>query len=242
MTRKPEVQMTWKPDHRLERQPWYRMLAVRGTVLLAGVLLLSGLAGLSHRADADTQSIPPTLAAISSELSNLMNRAQRAETESAALKATIERQNQVFHYSTWFKIPADQAGAIYRVAVSEGIDPDVAFRLVRIESNFDPNAVSSAGAIGYTQIRPATARFFEAGISAEQLAEPEINLRLGFRFLRSLIRQYDGDINLALLAYNRGPARVQEILDAGGDPANGYAEKVLRGTRHAAPLPPKVGR
>lgn len=234
--------MTWKPDHRLEPQPWYRTLAVRGGALLAGVLLLSALAGMSHRADADTQSIPPSFAVISSELSALMNRAQRAETETAALKATIERQSQVFHYSTRFRIPADQAGAIYRVALSEGIDPDVAFRLVWIESSFDPNAVSSAGAIGYTQIRPATARFFEPGISAEQLAEPEVNLRLGFRFLRSLIHQYDGDLNLALLAYNRGPARVQEILDAGGDPANGYSERVLRGTRHAVTLPAKVGR
>lgn len=242
MTRKPEVLMTWKPDHRLEPQPWYRMLAVRGSVLLAGVLLLSAVAGMSHRADADTQSIPPTLSVISSQLSALMGRAQKAETETAELKATIERQNQVIQYSARFRVPADQAGAIYRVAMSEGIDPDVAFRLVRTESNFDPDAISSVGAIGYTQIRPATARFFEPGISADQLAEPEINLRLGFRFLRSLIRQYDGDINLALLAYNRGPARVQAILDAGGDPANGYSEKILRGTKHASALPAKVGR
>ncbi|MEO8032407.1 MAG: lytic transglycosylase domain-containing protein [Gemmatimonadota bacterium] len=241
MTRDPEVQMTWKPDHRLVRQPWYRTMAVRGSVLLAGVLLVSALAGMSRRADADVQSVPPTFAIISSELSALMNRAQKAETETASLKATIERQNQVIHYSTRFRIPADQAGAIYRVATSEGIEPDVAFRLIKIESNFDPDAISSAGAIGYTQIRPATARFFESGISAEQLAEPEINLRLGFRFLRSLIRQYDGDINLALLAYNRGPARVQEILDAGGDPANGYPERVLKGTRHAVGAA-KVGR
>ena len=47
MTRKPEVLMTWKPDHRLEPQPWYRMLAVRGGALLAGVLLLSALAGMT---------------------------------------------------------------------------------------------------------------------------------------------------------------------------------------------------
>jgi soluble lytic murein transglycosylase-like protein len=234
--------MTWKPDHRLVRQPWYRTLAVRGSVLMAGVLLLSAVAGMSHRADADTQSIPPTLSVISSELSALMNRAQRAETETADLKATIERQNQVIHYSARFRIPADQAGAIYRVALSEGIDPDVAFRLVQTESGFDPNAVSSVGAIGYTQVRPATARYFEPGISPAQLSDPEVNLRVGFRFLRSLIRQYDGDINLALLAYNRGPARVQSILDAGGDPANGYSEKILKGTKHAGALAPKVGR
>jgi soluble lytic murein transglycosylase-like protein len=237
-----EDNMTWKPDHRLVRQPWYRTLAVRGSVLLAGVLVLSTLAGMSRRADADDQNVPPTFAIVSSELSALMSRAQKAETESAALKATIERQNQVFHYSSRYRIPADQAGAIYRVAISEGIDADVAFRLVKIESNFNPDAISSAGAIGFTQIRPATARFFESGISADQLSDPEINLRLGFRFLRSLIRQYDGDINLALVAYNRGPARVQEILDAGGDPANGYAERVLKGTRHEVAPVPAVGK
>ena len=46
-----------------------------------------------------------------------------------------------------------------------------------------------------------------------------ISLRLGFRFLRSLINHYHGDIRLALLAYNRGPNRVDQLLAAGIDPA-----------------------
>ena len=53
------------------------------------------------------------------------------------------------------------------------------------------------------------------------------------RFLRDLTRRYDGDLELALVAYNRGPGRVEEILLNGGDPSNGYAEKVLTGTKHA---------
>jgi soluble lytic murein transglycosylase-like protein len=64
---------------------------------------------------------------------------------------------------------------------------------------------------------------------ASQLFQPETNLRVGFRYLRYLIDKYEGDTELALLAYNRGPGTVDRILDRGGDPDNGYATKVLRG-------------
>jgi soluble lytic murein transglycosylase-like protein len=56
-------------------------------------------------------------------------------------------------------------------------------------------------------------------------------MRLGFRYLRQLTTQYDGDLRLALLAYNRGPTRVDSIRSAGGDPGNGYATAVMRGAR-----------
>jgi soluble lytic murein transglycosylase-like protein len=63
----------------------------------------------------------------------------------------------------------------------------------------------------------------------------DTNLRVGFRFLKSLMRQFNNDAALALLAYNRGPGRVTEILEAGGNPANGYSDLVLKGARPVVP-------
>ena len=111
---------------------------------------------------------------------------------------------------------------------AEENNPSLAFRLVQVESRFKHNAVSSASAIGYTQLMLATARFYDRDITREELFDRDTNLRIGFRYLHDLLEMFDGDMHLALLAYNRGPARVEEILAAGGDPGNGYATAVLR--------------
>jgi soluble lytic murein transglycosylase-like protein len=115
------------------------------------------------------------------------------------------------------------------------VDPHLAFRLVNVESGFNQRATSSAGAVGYTQTLPSTARLYEPGLTLAQLYDRETNLRLGFRYLRDLLERYDGGtdagLSLALLAYNRGPARLEELLDAGRDPQNGYATAVMRGYR-----------
>jgi soluble lytic murein transglycosylase-like protein len=66
-------------------------------------------------------------------------------------------------------------------------------------------------------------------VTVSQLFERKTNLRIGFRFLRDLLEQFDHDMQLALLAYNRGPAKVAGILARGGNPANGYAEAVMKG-------------
>jgi len=76
---------------------------------------------------------------------------------------------------------------------------------------------------------PATGRALQPGLERADLFDPETNLRLGFRYLRELLAMYDGDVDLALHAYNRGPTIVNRILREGGDPANGYANAVLKG-------------
>jgi len=98
-----------------------------------------------------------------------------------------------------------------------------------VESEFNPHAVSSVGAVGLTQLMPATARWFDHTITREKLYDPRTNLRLGFRYLRSLIDQYHGDLRLALLVYNRGPEAVETLRSLGVDPRNGYDEMVMKG-------------
>jgi soluble lytic murein transglycosylase-like protein len=144
----------------------------------------------------------------------------------------IARLKRIHENSAKFGIPADLAERIEDIALAEGIEPHVAFGLVRAESEFNRRAVSPVGAVGYTQLMPSTARYFRPGVEREALFDRDTNLRLGFRFLRTLIDKYHGDINLALLAYNRGPDRVDSILRDGGDPDNGYPRLVLRKNWH----------
>jgi soluble lytic murein transglycosylase-like protein len=154
-----------------------------------------------------------------------------ARSELSAARAQLERANAILQYSAEFKVSSDIAEPVYDVATEEGIDPDLAFRLVRVESEFNPRAVSTAGAIGLTQIMPATARYYESDVSREHLMDPRTNLRAGFRYLRTLIQVYRGDVRLALLVYNRGEQTVESMRTLGLDPRNGYETAVMRGYR-----------
>lgn len=113
-------------------------------------------------------------------------------------------------------------------AQTEGIDPELAFRLVRTESRFNPRARGPAGALGLVQLMPGTARALDRSLRTEAaVLEPRTNLRVGFRYLRRLIGMFDGDVRLALLAYNRGEGTVSRLLRRGRDPENGYSGRVL---------------
>jgi soluble lytic murein transglycosylase-like protein len=152
---------------------------------------------------------------------------REGELELAQLE--LNRLANIHEYSRTYRIPADLSAAIYDIAIAEGIQPALAFSLVRVESDFTRRAVSSVGAIGYTQVMPATATWLQPGITHGDLFERDTNLRLGFRYLKMLLAQYHGDLHLALLAYNRGPGTVDHILQAGGDPSNGYSRAVFAG-------------
>ena len=100
---------------------------------------------------------------------------------------------------------------------------------MKVESSFKATARSSRDAHGYTQLQLPTARYYDRDLTVRDLYDRETNLRIGFRFLRDLLEQFDHDMQLALVAYNRGPGKVAGILATGGDPANGYAEAVMEG-------------
>ncbi len=123
------------------------------------------------------------------------------------------------------------AGQIFEAATRNEIDPHVAFGLVRTESEFKDHATSHVGAIGLTQLMVPTARWFKRGVTVAELRDSETNLEIGFSYLGELIDRYDGDLRLALTAYNRGTGTVDRVLKRGGNPDNGYAGKVLAGSR-----------
>lgn len=223
---------TRRPPSRLER------LVLPATVAGAAAVLLVAIGGLVARPASGTSSADGArIRALTSQLALFQRQAREAQ------EGTAGRDRAVLAFSAKYQIPADLAGAIHDIAVDEGLDPALAFRLVKIESDFDGTSRSPRGAIGYTQVRAATAQQYLPGTEERHLYARDVNLRVGFRYLKDLLRQFGGDMDLALVAYNRGPTRVQEILAAGGDPSNGYAEAVRTGKRSALkppaePLPP----
>lgn len=218
------------------RKPWRRTLTRSATV--AGIALILGavLATLkSVMADPSARDLPSLT--LGNALAGLRQELDSTRGRLAVIELELERANAVLDYSARYRIPADLAGAIYDAALSEGIHPSLGFQLVKVESGFQANARSVKNAIGYTQVLLPTARIYQPGITEEALGDRDTNLRIGFRFLNELLARFQGDMHLALLAYNRGPTRVTAILEGGGDPRNGYAVNVLSGLHLPAPKP-----
>lgn len=193
------------------------------TMVMLIVTFLTGaaLASGPHSATVNLQ--------LRDQLSRSGMRLQARQGELALVRMEIGRLNAIIEQSRRYAIPADLAASIYDIAVSEGIDPNIAFALVSVESEFSRHAISSKGAVGLTQLMPSTAKGLKPNLVYNELFDRETNLRLGFRFLREMVRRYEGDVSLALTAYNRGPGTVDGIRRAGGDPSNGYAQAVLSG-------------
>ena len=145
-------------------------------------------------------------------------------------QAELERAKRVIAFSSRYGIGADLAGSILDISLAEGIDPELGFRLVKLESDFNERATSPVGALGLTQVMPTTAGYFLKGkVTRERLYDRETNLRVGFRYLRTLVGEYRGNVKLALLVYNRGPAAVNAALKQGVNPTNGYDRILTRG-------------
>jgi soluble lytic murein transglycosylase-like protein len=204
-------------------------LLTRGALLLVTVVVIGTLAGWTKRAGAADDVAPADTRLVAREMGSLEHQLQGARGELELVKLEVERTNAIMASSVKYQIPADLAEDIYDIALSEGIDPALGFQLVKVESGFKANARSSMAAFGYTQLQLPTARFYDPDVTAAELFDRETNLRIGFRFLRDLLEQFDHDMQVALVAYNRGPGKVAGILAKGGDPANGYAEAVMEG-------------
>lgn len=115
----------------------------------------------------------------------------------------------------------DLSGTVFEPSGEPAIDPyhliiheaagryDVAYDLIRavimVESEFNPRAVSRRGARGLMQLMPVTA----SELDVKNLHDPVENINAGVRYIRSLLDRFDGDVELALAAYNAGPGNVQ---------------------------------
>ncbi|HEU4643673.1 MAG TPA: transglycosylase SLT domain-containing protein [Gemmatimonadaceae bacterium] len=202
---------------------------IKKVLLVIGLIIAVALFPRQQPKDAEASSSSSFTFGLSSQSRRLRAELDATKGELALANARLERANSIIKYSSKYKVGADLATSIYDISMAEGIEPGLAFRLVRVESEFNPRATSPVGAVGLTQLMPSTARYFDKNVTREQLYEPRTNLRIGFRYLRTLIREYHGDVKLALLVYNRGPVAVETLRSLGIDPRNGYETAVMGG-------------
>ena len=113
---------------------------------------------------------------------------------------------------------------IWRISQRHGVDGLLVASIVQVESGFARDAVSPRGAMGLMQVLPST-----GGYGVADLNDPHVNLDAGCRYLGQLLRDFDGDLERAVAAYNAGPATVARY---GGVPpfreTREYVRKVLK--------------
>jgi soluble lytic murein transglycosylase-like protein len=130
---------------------------------------------------------------------------------------------------------------IYNAGLREGVDPRLLHAVIWQESKYKVDAVSHAGARGLMQLMPATAKRFKC----EDRADSEQNINAGAKYLRWLLKRFDGNVTLALAGYNAGEGSVDKY---DGVPPFGETQKYVRiitgryGKNHHPLLAPEEAR
>ncbi len=130
------------------------------------------------------------------------------------LEQQLEK-NEIFAKKMY---PEKYSEIVVPEAMKNGLEPELVYAIIKAESDFNPDAVSSAGAMGLMQMTPSTFEWVQTMIPSdpayekEALFDPEINIRYGCKYLSWNLKQF-GDLETALCSYNAGPGNVNKWLE-----------------------------
>jgi len=167
------------------------------------------------------------------------------EAEALGISRLIARESTAI----WGDEKRRVLAAIVREAHRNGLDPVMVAAVIQVESHFDPYAVSHVGACGLMQLMAPTAQGLlpaksakELKLRAPHLFNPVLNIELGTAYLAQLMRRFDGDLSMALIAYNAGPGVARSLVrnSASSKRLSVYPKAVLAAYRQMLWMSPQT--
>lgn len=191
------------------KYPWHRP-----TTLCILVFIVYILSGFKHE-------WLPRIVAMEAEIQSLHESVSKGQGERAVFLKIV-----ILKPSIEIRLARRIAKVVYKESILFKQDPEFVLAMMKVESDFDPNAESPVGAKGLMQVMPLWLEIF--GVE-EDLFNIEVSVRRGFQVYGLYLKINDGNVARALTAYNRGSWRVEEDIRLGKDPEkNGYAEKISK--------------